>query len=158
MSLGLLLRLAACGDPIAARRLRSIQRAIRSDQHILILVFRPILGDPDARRHHPRRIAHPRPDFLHRGAHLLRHAAAPLFTRPYQYHNELVTAIAARHVGQPDVRVDEFRSEEHTSELQSHHDLVCRLLLEKKKNNPKKRVPDLEAEEAEIEYIPITTG
>src|SRR5437667_8127119 len=26
------------------------------------------------------------------------------------------------------------RSEEHTSELQSHHDLVCRLLLEKKKN------------------------
>src|SRR5437667_4989278 len=27
----------------------------------------------------------------------------------------------------------ESRSEEHTSELQSHHDLVCRLLLEKKK-------------------------
>src|SRR5437667_5743757 len=26
------------------------------------------------------------------------------------------------------------RSEEHTSELQSHHDLVCRLLLEKKQN------------------------
>src|SRR5437667_1588065 len=30
------------------------------------------------------------------------------------------------------------RSEEHTSELQSHHDLVCRLLLEKKKNKKKK--------------------
>src|SRR5438034_3376593 len=27
-----------------------------------------------------------------------------------------------------------YRSEEHTSELQSHSDLVCRLLLEKKKN------------------------
>src|SRR5476649_3078247 len=27
------------------------------------------------------------------------------------------------------------RSEEHTSELQSHSDLVCRLLLEKKKTN-----------------------
>jgi len=27
------------------------------------------------------------------------------------------------------------RSEAHTSELQSHHDLVCRLLLEKKKRN-----------------------
>src|SRR5260221_6238892 len=27
------------------------------------------------------------------------------------------------------------RSEEHTSELQSHSDLVCRLLLEKKKKN-----------------------
>src|SRR5699024_11900737 len=29
--------------------------------------------------------------------------------------------------------LDEFRSEEHTSELQSRFDLVCRLLLEKKK-------------------------
>src|SRR5437773_11188412 len=29
--------------------------------------------------------------------------------------------------------IDANRSEEHTSELQSHHDLVCRLLLEKKK-------------------------
>src|SRR5260370_29467770 len=28
------------------------------------------------------------------------------------------------------------RSEEHTSELQSHLNLVCRLLLEKKKTNP----------------------
>src|SRR5438034_4826075 len=28
-----------------------------------------------------------------------------------------------------------MRSEEHTSELQSHSDLVCRLLLEKKKRN-----------------------
>src|SRR5471032_1140402 len=28
------------------------------------------------------------------------------------------------------------RSEEHTSELQSHHDIVCRLLLEKKKKTP----------------------
>src|SRR5437773_2860542 len=31
------------------------------------------------------------------------------------------------------VGADVIRSEEHTSELQSHHDLVCRLLLEKKK-------------------------
>src|SRR5260370_20359292 len=30
--------------------------------------------------------------------------------------------------------VDAKRSEEHTSELQSHLNLVCRLLLEKKKN------------------------
>src|SRR5260221_10697120 len=28
------------------------------------------------------------------------------------------------------------RSEEHTSELQSHSDVVCRLLLEKKRRNP----------------------
>src|SRR5437773_6788660 len=32
-----------------------------------------------------------------------------------------------------------LRSEEHTSELQSHHDLVCRLLLEKKKKNKNKK-------------------
>src|SRR5437588_2252330 len=31
------------------------------------------------------------------------------------------------------VRIFRARSEEHTSELQSHSDLVCRLLLEKKK-------------------------
>src|SRR5260370_25371609 len=31
------------------------------------------------------------------------------------------------------------RSEEHTSELQSHLNLVCRLLLEKKKKEEKKR-------------------
>src|SRR5438034_5985579 len=33
------------------------------------------------------------------------------------------------------------RSEEHTSELQSHSDLVCRLLLEKKKKKHKCNVP-----------------
>src|SRR5438874_7409208 len=32
-------------------------------------------------------------------------------------------------------RLGDFRSEEHTSELQSRRDLVCRLLLEKKNNN-----------------------
>src|SRR5277367_6892027 len=45
------------------------------------------------------------------------------------------TADVARHDGASP------RSEEHTSELQSHHDLVCRLLLEKKKTKktPAKR-------------------
>src|SRR2546430_3097059 len=33
-----------------------------------------------------------------------------------------------------DERILEIRSEEHTSELQSQSNLVCRLLLEKKKN------------------------
>src|SRR5438034_6469681 len=37
------------------------------------------------------------------------------------------------------VPVVPVRSEEHTSELQSHSDLVCRLLLEKKKKNKKIR-------------------
>src|SRR5438034_4808934 len=42
----------------------------------------------------------------------------------------------ARKCTQP--RLD-LRSEEHTSELQSHSDLVCRLLLEKKKKINKKQ-------------------
>src|SRR5260221_14109544 len=37
----------------------------------------------------------------------------------------------------PEQRV--VRSEEHTSELQSHSDLVCRLLLEKKKADARRR-------------------
>src|SRR5438034_3632528 len=36
---------------------------------------------------------------------------------------------------------DRVRSEEHTSELQSHSDLVCRLLLEKKKKR-RREPPD----------------
>src|SRR5438034_3538118 len=44
---------------------------------------------------------------------------------------ELRRALLHRH---PDVAHDVRRSEEHTSELQSHSDLVCRLLLEKKNN------------------------
>src|SRR5438034_4828593 len=35
----------------------------------------------------------------------------------------------------------QWRSEEHTSELQSHSDLVCRLLLEKKKHKGRERSP-----------------
>src|SRR5438874_4872867 len=35
------------------------------------------------------------------------------------------------------LHISELRSEEHTSELQSRRDLVCRLLLEKKKKKPK---------------------
>src|SRR5260370_32510941 len=41
-----------------------------------------------------------------------------------------VTSVGASIVG--------VRSEEHTSELQSHLNLVCRLLLEKKKKNDKR--------------------
>src|SRR5438034_7786871 len=46
-------------------------------------------------------------------------------------------AYGRRYCKLPPKQVDEIvpvpRSEEHTSELQSHSDLVCRLLLEKKK-------------------------
>src|SRR5437667_8558280 len=40
------------------------------------------------------------------------------------------------------------RSEEHTSELQSHHDLVCRLLLEKKKIHSMKKGNSIKSQEA----------
>src|SRR5438874_7122521 len=51
------------------------------------------------------------------------------------------------------------RSEEHTSELQSRRDLVCRLLLEKKKHRNKPAPIDLLAEQgdhasAALEYVP----
>ena len=49
----------------------------------------------------------------------------PIHQDPFD--TELVLVLADHVVG------TEVRSEEHTSELQSHSDLVCRLLLEKKK-------------------------
>src|SRR2546430_2934473 len=67
---------------------------------------------------------------------------------------ELVDAVAARRTVDPTAAFDEllldvrpfrgdehlvialYRSEEHTSELQSQSNLVCRLLLEKKKKKP----------------------
>src|SRR5260221_7651580 len=42
------------------------------------------------------------------------------------------------------------RSEEHTSELQSHSDLVCRLLLEKKKKKKNNKV-DRETQRAKLQ-------
>src|SRR5208283_2102311 len=45
------------------------------------------------------------------------------------------------------------RSEEHTSELQSHHDLVCRLLLEKKKKNVEE-VPKIQQQELKRDNVP----
>src|SRR2546430_6017882 len=46
----------------------------------------------------------------------------------------LLSGLVALRRGQ-DTRARALRSEEHTSELQSQSNLVCRLLLEKKKNN-----------------------
>src|SRR5437867_8138844 len=47
---------------------------------------------------------------------------------------EVVEIQRHRQIGHPDLPMAlDFRSEEHTSELQSPYDLVCRLLLEKKK-------------------------
>src|SRR2546428_2458723 len=67
-----------------------------------------------------------------------------LFRSPEKVLGELADAAVAKGVKQisGDVIGDDsyfprerYRSEEHTSELQSRSDLVCRLLLEKKKIN-----------------------
>src|SRR5436190_3701870 len=49
---------------------------------------------------------------------------------------------------EPEQRILPLRSEEHTSELQSHSDLVCRLLLEKKKKT--------QDNYAELKILPTT--
>ena len=49
-----------------------------------------------------------------------------------------------------DPQVAVIRSEEHTSELQSHSDLVCRLLLEKKKQNKQNILFLVALQQAEI--------
>src|SRR3712207_7315392 len=46
----------------------------------------------------------------------------------------IMTKLIERNTTIPTRRTEVFRSEEHTSELQSRQYLVCRLLLEKKKN------------------------
>src|SRR5437667_8954700 len=53
----------------------------------------------------------------------------PAFVAAFGQGGDIHRQTAAVIFGVPQEQV---RSEEHTSELQSHHDLVCRLLLEKK--------------------------
>src|SRR5260370_14692258 len=48
---------------------------------------------------------------------------------------EELAILFAPAIGDRIAHEDDTRSEEHTSELQSHLNLVCRLLLEKKKTN-----------------------
>ena len=59
------------------------------------------------------------------------------------YQTDMLTSVgymkSHAHVNNGRLNKDKTRSEEHTSELQSHSDLVCRLLLEKKKKNKIKK-------------------
>src|SRR5258708_30140408 len=64
-----------------------------------------------------------------------------LFRSPTQTTQECMAVMTENRLRHLPV-VDEGRSEEHTSELQSPDHLVCRLLLEKKKNSePTTQVP-----------------
>src|SRR5437773_5151488 len=55
-----------------------------------------------------------------------------------QWGEKVIAVVVSKSNPNPEGLKALVRSEEHTSELQSHHDLVCRLLLEKKKNKQDK--------------------
>src|SRR5688572_31892797 len=61
-----------------------------------------------------------------------REASVPSLCRPGQRRHDALHLHEARALDQDGFRLN-LRSEEHTSELQSQSNLVCRLLLEKKK-------------------------
>src|SRR5882762_12011046 len=65
------------------------------------------------------------------------HDALPISRDARSQNSELdeIAAIQRQGVHRFPLNGRNFRSEEHTSELQSHLNLVCRLLLEKKKKN-----------------------
>src|SRR6266540_742884 len=67
------------------------------------------------------------------------HAAAFQFANPkaWLFGLTAVGTFLPRHLAPIPGALVVARSEEHTSELQSHHDLVCRLLLEKKNQKQK---------------------
>src|SRR5260221_7571731 len=60
---------------------------------------------------------------------------SPSLSRLHERYSERCVRTHKVIVGAPPLQM---RSEEHTSELQSHSDLVCRLLLEKKKKRKKR--------------------
>src|SRR5690606_39447978 len=53
-------------------------------------------------------------------------------------------------------RISRARSEEHTSELQSRENLVCRLLLEKKKKKKKQTKQKKQTQEAHMQHTKLT--
>src|SRR5260370_13809151 len=92
------------------------------------------------RLQYPRRSDGKRSGQAPRRARKARRAKRPRQSRRY----ERVSKTPPRQLAQvPRIGAEEVslrhRSEEHTSELQSHLNLVCRLLLEKKKNKHKQQ-------------------
>src|SRR5260370_4139434 len=67
------------------------------------------------------------------------HDALPIFGEPVGKTQIDFLAIRRKFTLLMQGETYERRSEEHTSELQSHLNLVCRLLLEKKKKSNKRR-------------------
>src|SRR5690349_22887017 len=82
------------------------------------------------------------------------HDALPIWDVLFRFPVDRFRQLGLRHDGKRDLLDDHGvarqRSEEHTSELQSRRDLVCRLLLEKKKNKQNQTL-------SETEYMHILT-
>src|SRR5207249_2894761 len=103
----------------------------------------PEIGEERLRIHHLIPVDHAQ-EQGHRGLELADHLTEVVPAVSVQDH-ELRHALAPErrgHVAQHQrlcARVHVERSEEHTSELQSRFDLVCRLLLEKKKKKTSKK-------------------
>src|SRR5690348_18078468 len=68
--------------------------------------------------------------------------SVPEVRLPSGWNQDSTTILFLVPVGYPAARPDCFRSEEHTSELQSPVHLVCRLLLEKQKIITESYSPD----------------
>src|SRR5690242_21399588 len=72
---------------------------------------------------------------LFRSRKLQCHMPLPLGLERRDIHDDAATCVSGL--------AQANRSEEHTAELQSHVNLVCRLLLENKDESPKPRTPHL---------------
>src|SRR5258706_10347320 len=92
---------------------------IRRPPRSTLFPYTTLFRSPSARRRHPR-------PAVPRGG-----AVARLHRRGRRGRGDRRAARGARR--QPEQPGEDVRSEEHTSELQSLTNLVCRLLLEKKK-------------------------
>src|SRR5690242_21075851 len=99
---------------------------IRRPPRSTLFPYTTLFRSPGNRQH---------PNFADRGG---RHCAASSWTRCRNFGEIARGCEFSGHRQSGQVQ----RSEEHTSELQSHVNLVCRLLLEKKKKKKKKKKKD----------------
>src|SRR5690606_28340260 len=93
---------------------RSKRKQTRDDRHRKLLRLPVIEGDASERNLYPSLTARPARIFLPRAS-----------GREFYRFSQAITPISL-------LTMNSARSEEHTSELQSRENLVCRLLLEKK--------------------------
>src|SRR4051812_49800809 len=91
----------------------------------------------------PRSTLFPYTTLFRSNARPLQRTQCPPAPSGIQYSHTLAVAPSAAAAGRRSTTVGP-RSEEHTSELQSHVNLVCRLLLEKKKKMETDKTPKAE--------------